>query len=402
MGHGARVAAIVAVFGALLGLVFASYSTLDYAAHLDRQLHDVHCSVIPGAPPQEEAEGCRAALYSPYSAVMKDQLWGGLPISLFAQGAFSFLAGFALFLAIAGNRASKVAAWFFAAVSVTPLIVSIVMLIISVTQLNTVCKTCAGIYISSALVGVGGLWGLMGLKHRENGSVLLPLAWLAVLGIFTLMPTAVYASTAPDHSPYLEKCGKLQDVKVPAGALLKMSGRNAKQRAVFFEDPLCPTCKAVHMRLANDGVLDRIDVTLVMMPLDSRCNWMLEQPMHPGACTVSKAVLCAGERAKQVLEWAYDEQDYLTRAGKKDHDLGRKDEPVMKEVIKQRWGADLVSCIEAKATEQRLNQHLQYAVDNSVPVSTPQIYLGGKRLCDEDTDIGLRFTLSQIAPEVLP
>jgi protein-disulfide isomerase len=202
----------------------------------------------------------------------------------------------------------------------------------------------------------------------------------------------VYASTAPDQSPYLEKCGKLQDVKVPAGALLKMSGRNAKQRAVFFEDPLCPTCKAVHMRLANDGVLDRIDVTLVMMPLDSRCNWMLEQPMHPGACTVSK----------QVLEWAYDEQDYLTRAGKKDHDLGRKDEPVMKEVIKQRWGADLVSCIEAKATEQRLNQHLQYAVDNSVPVSTPQIYLGGKRLCDEDTDIGLRFTLSQIAPEVLP
>ncbi len=403
MGHAARVAAIVAIFGALLGLVFASYSTLDYAAHLDRQLHDVHCSVIPGAPPQEDAaEGCRAALYSPYSAVMKDQLWGGLPISLFAQGAFSFLAGFALFLAVAGNRASKVAAWFFAAVGVTPLIVSIAMLIISVTQLDTVCKTCVGIYIASTFVGVGGLFGLMGVKHRESGSVLLPMVWLAVLGIFTLMPTAVYASSAPDHSPYLEQCGKLGDAKLPAGTLLTMRGRNAKREALFFEDPLCATCKAVHMRLADDGVLDRIDVTLVMMPLDSRCNWMLDQPMHPGACTVSKAVLCAGDRAKQVLEWAYDEQEYLTRAGKKDYDLGRTDEPVMKEVIKQRWGADMVSCIDDKATDQRLNQHLQYAVDNSVPVSTPQIYLGRKRLCDEDTDIGLRFTLSQIAPEVLP
>jgi uncharacterized membrane protein len=402
MGHGARVAAIVAVLGALLGLVFATYSTIDYAAHLDRQLHDVHCSVIPGAGPKEEAEGCRAALYSPYSAIMKDQLWGGLPISLFAQGAFSFFVGFALFLVIAGNRASKAAAWFFAAVGVTPLLVSIVMLIISLTQLNTVCDTCVGIYISSALVGIGGLLGLMGMKQRENGSVLLPVVWLAVLGLFTLMPTAVYAASAPDHSPYLEKCGKLGDAKLPAAAVLKMTGRNAKRPALFCEDPLCSTCKAVHMRMADDGVLDRMDVTLVLMPLDSKCNWMLDQPMHPGACTVCKAVLCAGDRAKQVLEWAYHEQDYLTRAGKKDRDLGRTDEPVMKEVIKQRWGADLVQCIDDQTTDQRLNRHLQYAVDNSVPVSTPQIYIGGKRLCDEDTDIGLRFTLTKVAPEVLP
>ncbi len=402
MGHGARVAAIVAVFGALLGLLFASYSTVDYAAHLDRQLHDVHCSVIPGAPPEKGAEGCRAALYSPYSAVLKEQLWGGLPISLFAQGAFCFFAGFGLFLAVAGTRASMAAAWFFAAVSVTPLVVSIAMLVISLTQLNTVCKTCVGIYLSSALVGIGGLLGLLGLRQRPRGSALLSLAWLAVLGVFTLLPTAVYASTAPDHSPYLEQCGQLGDARPPAGVLVSIRGRKAKRQAVFFEDPLCSTCKAVHMRLASDGVLDRIDVTLVMMPLDNRCNWMLDQPMHPGACTVSKAVLCAGDRARQVLEWAYEEQDYLTRAGKKDLDLGRQDEPVMKEVIKERWGPDVVACIDDPATERRLNQHLQFAVDHSVPVSTPQIYLGDRRLCDEDTDLGLRFTLSKIAPEVLP
>jgi len=402
MGNGARVAAIIAVIGALLGLVFSTYSTLDYAAHLDRQLHDVHCSVIPGAPAKEEAEGCRAALYSPYSAIMKDELWGGVPISLFAQGAFSFLAGFAFFLAVAGGRASKTAASFFAAVSVTPFIVSVAMFVISVTQLNTVCETCAGIYISSILVAMGGMLGLMGLRHRQRGLIVLPLVWLVVLGIFTLMPTAVYAATVPDESPYLEQCGKLAGVKAPPGLLVSIPGKNAKRPSTFFEDPLCSTCKSVHMRLAHDGVLDRMDITLVMMPLDSKCNWMLEQPMHPGACTVSKAVLCGGDRARQVLEWAYDEQEYLTRAGKKDLQLGREDEPVMKEVIKERWGADMIACIDDKATDQRLNQHLQYAVDNSVPVSTPQIYIGGKRLCDEDTDIGLRFTLRKIAPEVLP
>ena len=401
MGNGARVAALVAVVGALLGLVFATYSTVDYAAHLDRQLHDVHCSVIPGAPPQAEAEGCRAALYSPYSAVLKDDLWGGVPISLFAQGSFAFFAGFAAYLIIAGSRASRSAAWFFAAVACTPLIVSIVMLIISLVELDTVCQTCLGIYISSALVTVGGLFGLLQVRGRPRGSALLAIVWLAVLGGFTVIPAIVYAASTPDERPYLQQCGALK-VEPPAGVLLKMQGRHAKRPATFFEDPLCATCKAVHMRLEADGVLDRLDVRLVLMPLDSKCNWMLEQPMHPGACTVAKAVICGGDRARQVLEWAYDEQKYLLRAGEKDQTLGREDEPVMKKVISERWGAGLVTCIESKDTDQRLNQHLQFAVDNSVPVSTPQLYLGTTRLCDEDTDLGLRYTLRQLAPEVLP
>ena len=42
-----------------------------------------------------------------------------------------------------------------------------------------------------------------------------------------------------------------------------------------------------------------------------------------------------------------------------------------------------------------------FASDNGIPVSTPQMYLGTKRVCDEDTDMGLRFMLSELAPEVL-
>ena len=60
------------------------------------------------------------------------------------------------------------------------------------------------------------------------------------------------------------------------------------------------------------------------------------------------------------------------------------------------------ACLDTRATQLRLNQHLQYAVANHVPVSTPQVFLGEKRLCDEDTDLGLRYTLGQLAPQVLP
>jgi hypothetical protein len=41
---------------------------------------------------------------------------------------------------------------------------------------------------------------------------------------------------------------------------------------------------------------------------------------------------------------------------------------------------------------------LRYAVDNKLPVSTPQMFLGDTRLCDEDSDIGLAYAVRKLAP----
>jgi len=51
--------------------------------------------------------------------------------------------------------------------------------------------------------------------------------------------------------------------------------------------------------------------------------------------------------------------------------------------------------------DTQLNQQLHFAANNHIPVSTPQMFLGNERLCDEDTDLGLKYTLAQLAPEVL-
>jgi uncharacterized membrane protein len=396
LGPSSRFPATLALIGSLFGLLFASYSTMDYAEHLDRGLHDVHCSFIPGAPPTSEAEACRAAMYSSYSALFRESMWGGVPISLFALGAFAFLGGFALYLWLARGRAPRVAVGFFAGVGITPLLVSLVMLTISLTKLGHLCKTCVGIYISSLLLAIGAVSGIFTLKGggRPNLGFLFPLVWLAALGITTLVPALVYAASVPDQRPYLSKCGSLKQPKMSVGAPLKIHGSRAIQPVMLFEDPLCPTCRAFHERLLDEGVFERLDVDLVMFPLDSECNWMLDSALHPGACIVSKAVICGGDRTRQVLEWAYDEQVYLTRAGK----AGAN---VLRAAIKQRWGDELLKCVDDRKTDVLLNQHLHFASDNSIPVSTPQMYLGTKRVCDEDTDMGLRFMLSQLAPEVL-
>jgi uncharacterized membrane protein len=387
--------AVLGLSGSLLGLVFAGLSTLDYAEHLDRKLHDVHCSLIPGlATGADQENACRTAMYSIYAALFRGQYWGGVPVSLFALGAFSFFAGFSLYLVISGTAASRKAYQFFAAAGVTPLAVSLVMAVISVTQLGTLCKTCVGIYLSSAVVAAGALLGLRDLRREPVGGPLRPVLWLGALGIAAVIPALVYVAAMPNHRPYLGNCGKLAKTVEAHGALIRMKTPASRTPAFIFEDPLCPTCKAFHQRIAGEGALDRLDVQEVLFPLDSDCNWMLTEALHKGACTLSKAVICGGDRARQVLEWAYDNQESLARAGK-------AGDAVLRDRIKERWGNDMLTCMDSPATKTRLNNNLHFASDNAVPVSTPQLYLGERKVCDEDTDLGLRYTLTQLAPEVV-
>ncbi|RYZ04147.1 MAG: hypothetical protein EOO73_25000 [Myxococcales bacterium] len=395
--RGSKAPAAISLAASALGLLFSSNSTSDYAAHLDRRLHNVHCSFIPGAAATSEAEPCRVAMYSPFSALLKDQYWGGIPISLFALGAFCFFAAFSLYLLLASERVSRRTWAFFGLVGSAPLLVSLLMLTISLTQLGQLCKTCVGIYLSSALLAFGAITGWLSTRadsSRPQLSLALVAVWLVALGSTTLVPAVVYAATAPDQRPYITQCGELKQTKIKGDNPVKIHGTRPVQPTLLFEDPLCPTCKAFHDRLVTENVIEKLDIELVLFPLDSECNWMLDQPLHPGACIVSKAVLCGEGNSRQVLEWAYAEQEYLTRAGK-------AGEGVLRAAIKQRWGEGLLRCVDDKKTDVRLNNHLHFASENNIPVSTPQMYLGKRRVCDEDTDLGLRFTLSQLAPEVL-
>jgi len=403
-----RIAAGICLGGALLGLIFAAYSTGDYAAHLDRQVHAVHCSFIPGADvSSDDANPCKAALFSPYSALFRQSYWGGIPISLGAVGCFTFFVGLALYLLLGPARASKRSIQLLALTGIVPLGASLVMFGISLTQLHAFCKLCVGVYTSSALVALSGLlaWRATAAEARDKESAR-PGGTLAVLGVgvlafgvASLLPAMVYASSLPDYRPYLTSCGALAHATEPHNALVKIPTASPKRAVLLFEDPLCPTCKAFHERLVTEGILDHLDITLSLFPLDTDCNWMLDRSLHPGACVLSKAVICGKDRSRQVLEWAYANQEDL-------RPLGKKGGKALEDAIVKQFGADLGACIDDKATAVKLNQELQFAASNHVPVSTPQMYLkeGDKlgRVCDEDTDLGLKYAMGQLAPEVVP
>ena len=46
--------------------------------------------------------------------------------------------------------------------------------------------------------------------------------------------------------------------------------------------------------------------------------------------------------------------------------------------------------------KNKLTKSLRWAVANAIPVLTPQLFVGNSRMCDEDSDLGLEFTLSRM------
>lgn len=385
---------ILILAGAALGLFFAGFSTADFAQHLDRQEHSVSCSFTPGLSKAEAGKSdCKTTMMSEYSSVMRTRVWGGVPISLPAMSVFAFLAFWAVWLGLRGrDRDPNATAFTLAAVSL-PAFTSLIMAFISLSTLHAACKLCIGIYLSSATAFVAGL--LLWLQARATplrpnsvpvSSGVLGLAFgLGVL--FVALPVTTYAISAPDFEHYVGSCGQLQhkddQVLVPIGP----QGRPTSMIEVL--DPLCPSCRGFETRFSGLEVESQVSRKALLFPLDNECNWMIGDAIHPGACAVSEAMLCAKDRADQVLAWAFENQEAIVEAARADKKGGAA------RLVAAKF-PDLASCVGSSPARAKLNLALRSAVKNRLQVLTPQVFVEGLRLCDEDTDLGLDYALPRL------
>lgn len=396
---------VVVLVGAGLGLLFAGISTYDFVQHLDRQVHSLHCSFIPGMSHDDPASGCQVAMMSPYSSIFRAHVWGGIPIALGAMSVFAFIAFYAADLVVTRRKDDAKATLFLVAATALPLLTSFVMLTISLTKLGTTCKLCMGIYVSSALVFTGAVmtWrrartrGGVGTSRSGTGLEIGVAAEPASTGFFGAMfglglafvalPIVLYLAQAPDNSKFVGTCEALPKPDDTYGVLVDLHRSSAKGAAPALEilDPLCPACKAFEQRLEASGLADKLDRRAVMFPLDNTCNWMITETTHPGACTVSEAVLCAGDRAPEVIRWAFEVQDQLRADTAKDPGAAAR-------WVKQKF-PELASCVGSPEARSKLNKSLRWSVANNIHVLTPQLFVDRVKLCDEDVDLGLEFAL---------
>ena len=408
---------VAVLVGAFAGFVFAGVSTYDFVQHLDRQVHSLHCSFIPGAGASAGASGCQAAMMSPYSSVFRTAIWGGIPISLPAMAVFAFILFYAVDLLLSRRKDDPRATAFLALACTLPALASLTMLIVSLTKLGTTCKLCVGIYISSALCLTGAimLWRrAVGERAQQpetiatakEGGVALeaqveaPTASNGFLGamfgigvLFVGVPIILYAAMAPDHGKFIGTCGQLEKPDDTYSVFVPVQ-RGGKTPALEVLDPLCPACKAFEQRLSASGLGDKLDRRAILFPLDTTCNWMITENTHPGACAVSEAVLCAGDNAPAVIKWAFEVQDRVRAETKADPTAAER-------IVKQRW-PELAACVGSPEAKSRLNKSLRWSVANNIRVLTPQLFVDNVKLCDEDVDIGLDYALSRMIDGNMP
>jgi uncharacterized membrane protein len=369
---------------AVLGAVFAGFSTADFITHLDRQVHSIHCSFIPGAAKELGESGCRTVMMSPYSSLFRDSLWGGLPISLLAFAVFSYLAYRTLDFAFRRD-VSKRDTMFLLVAAVLPIGMSVIYGYVSTQLIGSVCKLCVGVYATSGGFGVLAL--LAHLKADANGPEAPAHArWFFEGVAYVVVLVLVYLLAAPKNDKTLEGCGTLAKKDDPAQILLHFGGPPGSSPAIAVLDPLCPACKAFDKRLAVSGLDAKLDMDVVLFPLDKSCNWNVKESLHPGACAVAEAMLCSRDDAKKILAWAFDNQESLIEEAK-------SDEARMRRRIVDTFPA-VKGCLGTNQAKNRVTKSLKWAVANALPVLTPQLFIGDRRVCDEDTDLGLEYTVT--------
>lgn len=378
---------ILVAAAAVFGAVMAGVSTRDFISHLDGQVHAVSCSVMPGGEAVIGQSGCKEAMLSPWSSLFRTKYWGGMPVSLLGLAVFAFIAALSVAVAF-GRQITRRDTGFVWLATLVPVGASLVWGTLAYTRLGEFCQVCVGMYAASGAMfvlaavahfraarGAGGLpWGRFGLWFVEG---------VAAVGLLA----GVYAMRAPEERKSLEGCGSLVAPEDPKGVLLTLPGPGTTP-ALAVLDPLCPACRSFDERLKLSELDKRLATRVLLFPLDSTCNWMVKTSLHPGACQVSEAMLCSPGEADKILAWSFENQARLL-------ELGGSDAKALADELTTRWPATK-GCLGTSRAKDKITSGLRWAVENALPVLTPQLYVGAKRMCDEDTDLGLEFTLNHM------
>ncbi|MBI2505070.1 MAG: hypothetical protein HYW07_17775 [Candidatus Latescibacteria bacterium] len=343
---------------ALLGVVFAAFSSYDFIAHLDRQVHSITCSYIPGlgAADVQGTSGCHAVLMSPYSSVLRTLTWGGIPIALPALAIFAFLFFRVLDLWMRQVEQDRRETRFLLVATLLPVAASAIYFYISYTIIGAVCKLCVGIYAASLGVFISALLANAGsAEEPPEGSAPNYGLYVGEGMAFVFVPLLFYLALKPGYNVAPGDCGELASPDDKYKVRVALHQAHGGTPALELLDPLCPACKSFSERLETSGLIEQLDLEAVLFPLDKECNWMVGESLHPGA-------------------W---------------------DNARIYEEIKKRFPR-LGNCVGKPDVRTKLNRSLRWAVANSLPVLTPQLYVNNQKLCDEDTDLGLEYALSRM------
>ena len=149
-------------------------------------------------------------------------------------------------------------------------------------------------------------------------------------------------------------------------------GRGKKVKIYEFSDFMCPFCKRAAFMLKNilTPYKDSIELIYKNYPLDSTCNSKVTRALHPKACLMAFAVLCADQKSKF---WRFN--DYLFENGQ---EMGRDEllDFAFEEKIDRTWFDE---CLDSEKVKEIVSKELSEA-DSLNIAQTPTIIINGRIL----------------------
>jgi len=342
-----------------LGASLAGLGAAAYLVHVHGQAHAgvaSFCNI-------NDTFNCDKVATSPYSVVL------GVPVAVWgvlAYGAASLLAGWGLstrrlhatwpsgllFLlglgAVAGSGALAL---------VSELIIGAWCLFCMVSW------SAAAVLLASAWVAVkgpgagaavGADLAALSARPAATGGVLV--AGLALVGGLMAAYPRYWDHARPPPRP----------VDPVAAPTTPIQLRDPAEGAVLFSDYECPFCSNAHQEL-KVALAARPDIRVVKrhFPLDQSCNAAVKRVIHPDACRLARAAICAEAQGR------FEEMDDLLYGNQQ----ARR--PV--EALAAQLGLDLPrfqACLGSAETERRLQDDIAEAVRSRVK-ATPTYFVGG-------------------------
>jgi protein-disulfide isomerase len=298
----------------------------------------------------------------------------GLPVAIWGMIGY----GLALLLALAGLRPRRVRegwpAGLLFVVAAAAAAVAVALALVSELAIGALCVLCAASWVTSFAL-LAAAWRAC----RPEGVAAAIRGDLGVLRSRPLLAAGVVvaalcgvALVAAAYPRYWERRASPPPRPDASGAGAGAAGGAAPASqgplvVVEFSDYECPFCAKSHEE-TKALLANRPDVTLVRrhFPLDSDCNPAVTRRMHPEACGLARAAICA------------EEQDKL---GPMDDALFRNQQakrPV--EEIATAVGLDLPRfrrCLVAPGTSARLRSDIDAGVRVGLK-ATPTYVIGGR------------------------
>lgn len=281
--------------------------------------------------------------------------------------------------------------------------VCLLLAYISVFIIGSICLECMGMYFVTFFAAIAfffalktplrnifslvinyikailGMKNKLGFKHRFFAHLafvclVFGIGWLSILHIQAGEDKISESKISTDElvkSFYLQP---VHNISIdPASA--SWGNPKAKVKIIEFSEYQCPFCKIASFNVRPFLYEFRKDIVyyFVNYPLDSACNPSLSHPMHPIACYLSKAGLCA---EKEGEFWKY--HDELFRNQK---NLSKKLAP---QIAEDEFGWDskkFQNCINSADIDNQLKAEISSGLQLKIK-GTPSLYLNGRKIHD--------------------